>query len=151
MQGASLAEVSASLERGAPVNLDAVRLLPSVRAAQQDHLYRIELPRPLDRNQLAKQTYPTVFARFASSLIGRGEPVVLPAQSSQLDFEGELAAVIGKGGHSIARERALDHVAGYSIFDDATLCDYRFRTPQDCRRSRSSASGCRPSVDPIAQ
>ncbi|XHO62578.1 putative protein YisK [Burkholderia ambifaria] len=74
--------------------------------------------------------YPTVFARFASSPIGRGEPIALPTQSSQLDCEGELVVVIGKGGRSIAREHALDHVAGYSIFNDVTLRDYQFRTQQ---------------------
>ncbi|MEV5407124.1 fumarylacetoacetate hydrolase family protein, partial [Streptomyces albidoflavus] len=65
--------------------------------------------------------YPSFFPRFASSLIGHGQPIVRPSVSIQLDFEGEVAAVIGKGGHRISRERALDHVAGYSIFNDASL------------------------------
>ncbi|MGH8237285.1 MAG: fumarylacetoacetate hydrolase family protein, partial [Steroidobacteraceae bacterium] len=54
--------------------------------------------------------YPTVFARYASSLVGHGAPIVRPRVSEQLDFEGELVAVIGKGGRHIERAAALDHV-----------------------------------------
>jgi len=74
--------------------------------------------------------YPAFFPRFASSLVGHQDPIIRPSVSEQLDFEGEVAAVIGKGGHRISRERALDHVAGYSIFNDASLRDYQFKSPQ---------------------
>ncbi|MGO4740746.1 fumarylacetoacetate hydrolase family protein [Bosea sp. 2KB_26] len=75
-------------------------------------------------------SYPAVFPRFASSLIGHGEDIVRPLVSPQLDFEGELVAVIGKGGRHITREAALDHVAGYSIFNDGSIRDYQFKSPQ---------------------
>jgi acylpyruvate hydrolase len=74
--------------------------------------------------------YPAFFPRFASSLVGHEDPIIRPNVSEQLDFEGEMAAVIGKGGHRISRERALDHIAGYSIFNDASLRDYQFKSPQ---------------------
>jgi acylpyruvate hydrolase len=54
----------------------------------------------------------------------------MPHQSLQLDYEGELVAVIGRGGRNISREEALDHVAGYSIFNDVTVRDYQLRTSQ---------------------
>lgn len=73
---------------------------------------------------------PTIFGRFASSLIGDGAPIVRPRVSDQLDFEGELVAVIGRGGRDIDRADALDHVAGYSIFNDASIRDWQFQTPQ---------------------
>lgn len=75
-------------------------------------------------------SYPAVFPRFASSLIGHGADIVRPLASPQLDFEGELVAVIGKGGRHISREAALDHVAGYSIFNDGSIRDYQFKSPQ---------------------
>lgn len=128
--GADLAEVGALLARGAPVDLEAVRLLPPFGRSGKIVCVGLNYLDHSTETGFAKQAYPTVFARFASSLIGHGDPIALPAQSSQLDYEGELVAVIGKGGRSIARERALDHVAGYSIFNDATLRDYQFRTPQ---------------------
>ncbi|MFV3077659.1 fumarylacetoacetate hydrolase family protein [Niveispirillum fermenti] len=75
-------------------------------------------------------TYPTVFARFASSLVGHGAAMVRPAASDLFDYEGELVAVIGKGGRHIGRAQALDHVAGYSLFNDGSVRDFQIRTPQ---------------------
>jgi acylpyruvate hydrolase len=74
--------------------------------------------------------YPTLFGRFNSSLIGDGAPIVRPRASIQLDFEGELLAVIGKSGRNIAKADALDHVVGYSIFNDASIRDFQFKSPQ---------------------
>jgi 2-keto-4-pentenoate hydratase/2-oxohepta-3-ene-1,7-dioic acid hydratase in catechol pathway len=74
--------------------------------------------------------YPTVFARYASSLVGSGQPILRPRLSEQLDYEGEIVAIIGRGGRHIPRERALDHVVGYSIFNDGSVRDYQFKSPQ---------------------
>jgi 2-keto-4-pentenoate hydratase/2-oxohepta-3-ene-1,7-dioic acid hydratase in catechol pathway len=75
-------------------------------------------------------TYPTIFARFASSLIGHGAPILRPTVSVQLDYEGEMVAVIGKAGRHIAKSHALDHVIGYSIFNDASIRDFQTKSPQ---------------------
>ena len=75
-------------------------------------------------------TYPVLFGRFASSLIGHKAPIIMPAVSDQLDYEGELVAIIGKAGRNISPDRALEHVAGYSIFNDASVRDYQFKTNQ---------------------
>ncbi len=56
--------------------------------------------------------------------------MVRPPQSEQFDYEDELAAVIGMAGRNIPREEALLHIAGYSIFNDGSVRDYQFRTPQ---------------------
>jgi acylpyruvate hydrolase len=74
--------------------------------------------------------YPTLFSRFNSSLIGAGAPIVRPKLSEQLDYEGELVAVVGRGGRYISKDKALDHVVGYSIFNDASIRDYQFKSPQ---------------------
>lgn len=74
--------------------------------------------------------YPTLFARFASSLVGHEAPIVRPLASEQLDYEGEVAAVIGRGGRHIAHADALDHVAGYALFNDASVRDYQTKAPQ---------------------
>jgi acylpyruvate hydrolase len=78
---------------------------------------------------LKQPDYPARFGRFNSSLI-HGAPIVRPRASSQLDFEGELVAIIGKPGRNIAAADALDHVIGYSIFNDASIRDYQFKSPQ---------------------
>lgn len=85
--------------------------------------------------------YPAFFPRFASSLIGHGDAIIRPAVSEQLDFEGEFAAIIGRGGHRIPRERALEHVAGYSVFNDASLRDYQFKSPQWTAGKNFDATG----------
>ena len=74
--------------------------------------------------------YPALFGRFPSSLIGHNAPIVRPNVSDQLDYEGELVAIIGKPGRNIPVERALEHVAGYSIFNDASIRDYQFKSAQ---------------------
>lgn len=74
--------------------------------------------------------HPVVFARWPSSLVGHGQPLVCPQQSSQFDYEIELAIVIGRGGRHITKDQALDHVAGYAVFNDGSLRDYQFKGSQ---------------------
>jgi 2-keto-4-pentenoate hydratase/2-oxohepta-3-ene-1,7-dioic acid hydratase in catechol pathway len=78
----------------------------------------------------ATPSYPAIFTRVASSLIGHGAPIIRPRVSDQLDYEGELVAVIGRGGRHIPTASALDHVAGYSIFNDASVRDYQMKSTQ---------------------
>lgn len=73
---------------------------------------------------------PTVFMRFASSVVGHGALVLSPRESDQLDFEGELAVVIGKAGRRIPENRALEHVAGYACFLDGSVRDWQYQTSQ---------------------
>jgi acylpyruvate hydrolase len=81
-------------------------------------------------SKFEQPAYPTIFTRFASSFVGNNEPIIRPACSEQLDYEGELVAVIGKRGRNIPKGNALDFVAGYSIFNDASIRDYQMMTPQ---------------------
>jgi 2-keto-4-pentenoate hydratase/2-oxohepta-3-ene-1,7-dioic acid hydratase in catechol pathway len=73
--------------------------------------------------ELPKQ--PSMFIRFADTLVGHGGELIRPSVSEHFDFEGELALVIGKGGRHIAPDRALDHVAGYTCFVDGSVRDYQ--------------------------
>ncbi|MGI5169055.1 fumarylacetoacetate hydrolase family protein [Spirillospora sp. CA-253888] len=75
-------------------------------------------------------TYPVLFPKFASNLVGHGAPITLPPESAQVDYEAELAVVIGEGGRRIAREAAFDHVLGYTIANDVTMRDYQYKTHQ---------------------
>ncbi|HWH25355.1 MAG TPA: fumarylacetoacetate hydrolase family protein, partial [Pseudolysinimonas sp.] len=73
---------------------------------------------------------PILFARFANTQIADGAPIEVPTVSEQVDWEGELAVVIGKGGRHISKADAFDHVAGYTIFNDVSVRDYQFRVTQ---------------------
>ncbi|AFJ45774.1 fumarylacetoacetate hydrolase family protein [Shimwellia blattae] len=68
---------------------------------------------------------PTLFVRFADSQTGHNCPVVKPRCSSEFDYEGELAVIIGLGGENISREQALAHVAGYSCYMDGSARDWQ--------------------------
>ena len=74
--------------------------------------------------------FPVVFQRYASSWVAHNEALVRPKVSVQFDYEAEFVAVIGKAGRYIPKERALAHVAGYSIFNDGSVRDYQLRTNQ---------------------
>lgn len=74
--------------------------------------------------------YPTLFPRFSTSLIADGAPIIRPRVSQDLDYEGELVAIIGKRARHVSTDEALDYVAGYSIFNDGSLRDYQFKSPQ---------------------
>lgn len=76
------------------------------------------------------EDYPLVFVRLTSSQVGHLQPIVRPGASEHLDFEGELAVVIGKAGRHIAKERAAAHIAGYSIYNDASVRDWQRHTTQ---------------------
>lgn len=68
---------------------------------------------------------PTLFVRFADSQTGHNAPVLKPRHSSEFDYEGELAVIIGQSGEDIAREDALNHVAGYSCYMDGSARDWQ--------------------------
>ena len=74
--------------------------------------------------------FPTIFTRFANSQVGHGQPIIRPNASETLDFEGELAVVIGKGGRHIAEADALGHVAGYSCYNDGSVREFQRHTSQ---------------------
>lgn len=74
--------------------------------------------------------YPTIFPRYSSSLVGHGAPIVRPRISDSLDYEGELAVVLSGGGRHIAKEEALSWVAGYALFNDGSVREYQFKSPQ---------------------
>ena len=74
--------------------------------------------------------YPVMFTKFASSLIGPRDDILLPAESAEVDYEAELVVVVGRAGRRIPRERALEHVLGYTVANDVTMRDYQYKTHQ---------------------
>ena len=85
--------------------------------------------------------YPVLFHRFPQSWVAHGEALVRPHVSEQFDYEGEMVVVIGKAGRYVAKQRALDHVAGYSIFNDGSIRDYQFKSTQWMMGKNFDATG----------
>ncbi|TWB87750.1 2-keto-4-pentenoate hydratase/2-oxohepta-3-ene-1,7-dioic acid hydratase in catechol pathway [Bradyrhizobium macuxiense] len=73
---------------------------------------------------------PMIFVRYPDSQVGHKQPMICPRESSQFDFEGELAVIIGKRGRRIPTSEAFDHVAGYSCYNDGSIRDWQFHTTQ---------------------
>lgn len=75
-------------------------------------------------------TYPEIFYRGATSLLAHNAPIIRPQCSDKLDYEAELVAIIGRAARHVSREQGLDYIAGYSLFNDATLRDYQRKSSQ---------------------
>jgi len=127
---AALPDAGAALARGDRIDLERVEYLPPLRNPPKVVCVGLNFHDHSAESGFKQPDYPTIFGRFNSSLIGHGAPIVRPHFSEQLDYEGELVAVIGKGGRNIPEARALEHVAGYSIFNDGSIRDYQFKSPQ---------------------
>ena len=74
--------------------------------------------------------YPALFMRSKASIMAAGQPMIRPTCSETLDYEAELMVVVGKGGRQISEEDALDHVFGYTVFNDGSVREYQRKTHQ---------------------
>ena len=126
----TLADAGAKAAAGETVDQASLTFLPPVVRPSKIICLGLNYRDHAEEAGLGIPEFPVLFARFPSSLIGHGAPIILPKVSSQLDWEAELVVVLGKGGKHIAEADALDHVAGYSVFNDASIRDYQLKTPQ---------------------
>ncbi|MGI3168011.1 fumarylacetoacetate hydrolase family protein [Pseudooceanicola sp. C21-150M6] len=127
---AALAKAAEALAQGQNVDPETCAVLPPISRAGKIICVGLNYADHAAETGNAQPDFPTLFARFNSSLIGHGAPIIRPRLSEQLDFEGELVAVIGRRARDVDAAEALDYVAGYSIFNDASLRDYQMRSPQ---------------------
>ena len=75
-------------------------------------------------------TYPVLFVRFPTSMVGHGQPLIAPKASRKFDYEAELVAVIGSKARNVKKSEALNHVAGYSIFNEGSIRDFQMKSSQ---------------------
>ena len=79
-------------------------------------------------SSLEKPDYPVLFLRVTTSLVAHEQPLIVPSCSDDFDYEAEMVVVIGTAGRNISAARALDHVAGYSVFNEGSVRDYQFKS-----------------------
>lgn len=120
---------------------DGLRVLPPLRAPGKAFAIGLNYLEHATEASFEAPKFPVVFQRYPSSWVAHGEDLILPKVSSSFDYEAELVVVIGKGGRYIARDQALAHVAGYSIFNDGSIRDYQLRTNQWMLGKNFDASG----------
>ncbi|MFM0658053.1 fumarylacetoacetate hydrolase family protein [Paraburkholderia sediminicola] len=115
---------------GAEFSVDAVSWLPPLTQPGKIICVGLNYADHTKESPYEQPSYPTLFPRFTTSLIGHRAPLIRPLISDSLDFEGELAVILGSGGRHIPQACALDCVAGYSIFNDGSVREYQFKAPQ---------------------
>jgi 2-keto-4-pentenoate hydratase/2-oxohepta-3-ene-1,7-dioic acid hydratase in catechol pathway len=84
----------------------------------------------INETKMAKPAYPTIFTRWADTHVGHLQPLIRPRDSDNFDYEGELVVIIGKGGRRITQADAMNHVAGYSIYNEGSIRDYQRHASQ---------------------
>ena len=126
LAGNALPEL-ARIARGAPPDfaLEDIAFEPVI--PQPDKILCIGLNYRTHAAEMARELppNPSVFSRLHNTLVAHGDPLPRPRASTNFDFEGELAVIIGKGGRHIRAEDALGHVAGYSCFLDGSVRDFQ--------------------------
>ena len=111
-------------------SLDDVKLLPPVTNPEKIICIGRNYAEHASETGSDLPKEPLFFTKFNSSLAGANDPVILPKISSQVDYEAELAVIIGREGKYISYDNAFDYVAGYMVFDDVSARDWQFRTGQ---------------------
>lgn len=110
--------------------LDQIKFLPVI--PNPSKIICIGINYEMHRSETGKDpsAKPWVFGRFPNSQVGHETPLLLPPESTQFDYEGEIAVIIGKAGRRIAREAAWEHIAGYAPYNDGSVRDWQKHTPQ---------------------
>ncbi len=124
-EAAGLADAQAPLRR-----LDAVHLLPVIPNPGKIICVGLNYHDHVKETGRALTESPALFVRFAESQVAHGQPIVLPPESGKLDYEGEIAIVIGKGGRRISEADAWQHIAGYACYNDGSIRDWQTATTQ---------------------
>lgn len=116
---------------GAPsIALEEVQWLPPISNPDKVLCVGLNYSKHIEETGREVPKHPTLFTRFGSAQVGHQQPLIRPKVSTAFDFEGELAIVIGKPGRHISAERATEHVAGYSLFNDGSIRDWQRHTLQ---------------------
>jgi 2-keto-4-pentenoate hydratase/2-oxohepta-3-ene-1,7-dioic acid hydratase in catechol pathway len=115
---------------GADYALDAVTFLPPVQNPDKIICVGLNYADHVVETNREKTEDPALFIRFANSQMGHLQPMLVPPESSHLDYEGEIAIVIGKGGRRIPEARAYEHVVGFSCYNDGSVRDLQWATTQ---------------------
>ncbi len=116
--------------KGQDYALSAIKLLPVITDPGKIVCVGLNYGEHIKETGRSDSEFPVLFLRVATSQVAHDEPIMKTAHSDCLDYEGELALVIGQGGRNIKREDALKHIAGYSCYNDATIRDYQRHTHQ---------------------
>ena len=127
----ALGEAAAAVtNRPADLALDAVHLLPVIPDPDKIFCVGLNYGEHVRETGRTVTESPALFLRLPGSQVGHGQPILRPRESERLDYEGEIAIVIGRGGRRIAEADAWGHIAGYSCYNDGSVRDWQVATSQ---------------------
>lgn len=129
-KGVDLATWGGKSQSGEIISEEGLTFLPPLRRPPKIICIGLNFADHTKESNFVQPDYPTIFLRVATSLVAHNQPIVKPRISDSLDFEGEIAVVLGKGGRHIAKKDALACVAGYALFNDGSVREYQFKSPQ---------------------
>lgn len=129
-QGIHLSLAQAALGRPDTASFAQIEFLPVIPQPGQIFCIGHNYEEHRMETQRSKTEHPAVFLRLANSQTGHLEPMLMPRESTQLDYEGEIAIIIGQGGRRIAEADAWRHIAGYGIYNDGSVRDWQYHTSQ---------------------
>jgi len=131
LQAGALAEIATVLEGAKPdFTADGITFLPVIPKPPKIICIGINYEEHRTEIQREPTAKPPVFARFSNSQLGHSGVIPVPPESEKLDYEGEIAVVIGKAGRRIALDRVWEHIAGYAPYNDASVRDWQGHTHQ---------------------
>jgi 2-keto-4-pentenoate hydratase/2-oxohepta-3-ene-1,7-dioic acid hydratase in catechol pathway len=131
LAGGDLANAGAEAARRKPDHkLADVRYLPVITNPDKILCVGINYKAHQEETGRDPTSHPTIFVRFAGAQIGHEQPMIKPTESDRLDFEGEIAVVIGKRARRVPKAKALDYVAGFSCYNDGSVRDFQRHTTQ---------------------
>jgi acylpyruvate hydrolase len=146
VEGDLLVPVDGVLELGAETPSELLADPPLQRSAafpRSEAELRPVIPRPakiicvglnyrshIEETGRDDSSYPVLFTKFATSLVGPHDSIVVPAESQKVDWEGEIAVVIGTPARRVSEAQALDHVMGYTVANDVSMRDFQRKTHQ---------------------
>ncbi len=126
----SLDSIGRSLGQSGDFLLEDVVFLPTITRPDKILCVGLNYKEHQEETGRGGEDNPTIFVRFASAQIGHEAKMIRPTESANLDFEGEIAVIIGKGGRRIKKSDWLEHVAGFSCYNDGSVRDYQRHTSQ---------------------
>ena len=126
-----LGDLSAALEGGAPHPVEAgAEVLPPVPDPEKIVCIGLNYRSHAAEAGLEPPASPAIFGKYRNALAADGATVTLPPASEKVDFEAEVAFVVGRRARQVAEEEALGHIAGYTLVNDLSARDLQFATPQ---------------------
>jgi 2-keto-4-pentenoate hydratase/2-oxohepta-3-ene-1,7-dioic acid hydratase in catechol pathway len=126
----ALASIAESCGDEADVALEGLQYAPTIPDPRKIMCVGLNYKAHQEETGRGGEGVPTIFVRFAAAQVAHNQPIIRPRESDTLDFEGEIAMIIGKGGRRIKQADALKHVAGFGIYNDGSVREYQRQTSQ---------------------